>query len=283
MNPLLDELSEECFLESLKLIHAVTGITIGQNRKSMVQGRLRKRATELQMASYEDYLEQVKKDPSEEVVFIDLVTTNETCFFRTPRIWNYIYDVFLPEWHAKNPGRKFFAWSAAASGGDEAHSLGVAFQAFKEQNPKFSYQILGTDISAEMIQTCQRGMYRGRSIEAFKRYKKPWFERYMIGQGEEEYQAVAEIRNRIRFQTHNLFKPLTCPEQFDLVLLRNVLIYFTAADQEKVLHLIEPKMTSSGVLIIGESESLTHIQTPYSGIQPLVYQKKSIGSEKKAA
>ena len=110
--------TEKCFLECLALIHELTGITVATNRVSMVEGRLRKRVLLLKLESYEDYLKLVKQDKKEQVFFIDLVTTNETYFFRTPRIWDYLETKFLPEWFAKHPKQVFTAWSAAASSGD---------------------------------------------------------------------------------------------------------------------------------------------------------------------
>ncbi len=273
-NKSLEILEEATFEASLKLIYELTGITIAKNRKSMVQGRLRKRTVELGLNSYESYLERVKLDNSERPIFIDLVTTNETYFYRTPRIWNYIVDIFLPEWFKGHKGETFQAWSAAASSGEEAHTLAVILQDFKDRNQSFSYQIFGSDISQEMVGLCELGKYSGRSIEAFKNAKSELFIRYMEScDNSGTFQVRSEIKSRVRFQQHNLFKPLATRGPFDLVLIRNVLIYFKPEDQEKVISLIEPKMKEDACLIIGESESLTHIKTTLLSEQPLVYKK----------
>ena len=264
-------LNEKCFQAFLKLIYDLTGITIAQNRTSMVEGRLRKRVSALGLSSYEAYLQLVKEDRTEQVSFIDLVTTNETYFYRTPRVWEYIQNKFLPEWHLKHPKQVFMAWSAAASSGEEAHTLGLICQFFKEKNPNFVYQIMGTDISNEMVGLCQQGKYSGRSIESFKNQRPELFEKYMKKLEDGSYQAVPEIKSRIRFCQHNLFKSFQSKDKFDLVLIRNVLIYFKPNDQEKVLSLIVPKLSEQGVLIIGESESLSHIQTSFKHQEPLVY------------
>ncbi len=92
---------------------------------------------------------------------------------------------------------------------------------------------------------------------------------------DESFEVLPEIKSRLKFQNHNLFKNFDRREKFDLVLIRNVLIYFTASDQEKVVSLINPKIAEDGTLIIGESESLTHINTNFKAIEPLVYQQKS--------
>ncbi len=269
----LETVEDGTFVELLKLIHALTGITIATNRKSMVVGRLRKRVSILNLSTYEDYLARVKRDPDEKIVFIDLVTTNETYFFRTPRIWAYIIDVYLPIWMSRNADKPFLAWSAAASSGEEAHSLGVLLQSFKELNPKFTFRILGTDISREMVQRCNKGLYRGRSIDLFSKTKPDLFKKYMRESGDSQFQVAPEIKNRIQFKEHNLFNPLRTQDVFDLILIRNVLIYFTGADQERALALIEPRLCENGLLVIGESESLSSIKTGYSSIQPLLYQR----------
>ncbi len=264
-------LGETCFKKYVDIIHELTGITISSNRISMVEGRLRKRVTSLGIESYEEYLNVLKRDQTEQTCFIDLITTNETYFFRTPRIWDYIENTFIPKWHSENAGKTFTAWSAAASSGEEAHSLGVICQNYKDKNPSFKYRIVGTDISQEMIQLCKQGLYTGKAIEAFKKNRRDLFTKYMMPQKDEVYRASQMICTNINFTTHNLFTEFKNQNQFDLVLIRNVLIYFTGPDQEKVLSLIAPKLEKDGVLIIGESESLAHISTPFKHISPLVY------------
>lgn len=276
-------LSEKCLNDFIKLIHELTGITIASNRNSMVEGRLRKRLTTLGLTSYESYLKLVREDRSEQVNFVDLVTTNETYFYRTPRVWDYIEKKFLPEWFAAHPKAVFTAWSAAASSGEEAHTLGIICQAFKEKNPDFLYQISGTDISKEMVGLCQQGHYLGRSIESFKKTRPELFEKYMTKAAGDSFQVIPEIKSRLKFQQHNLFQSLQHKERFDLVLIRNVLIYFKGPDQEKVISLIGPKMAEDGVMIIGESESLTHINTNFKSVEPLVYKQNPAASSLKAS
>lgn len=264
-------LSEKCFSEFLKLIHKLTGITIASNRTSMVDGRLRKRMNALSILSYDEYLSKVQTDKSEQVFFIDIMTTNETYFFRTPRIWDYIEKKFLPEWHKNHPKQVFLSWSAAASSGEEAHSLALVCHAFKEKNPNFLYQIVGTDISQEMVSMCQQGLYKGKAIDSFKKTRPEMFQKCMRPIDGEFYQVLPEIKSRVRFQQHNLFNSLSIKDKFDLILVRNVLIYFSQPDQELVLSKLAPRLAENGVLIIGESESLSHIKTSYKHIEPLVY------------
>lgn len=270
-----DLLNEASYQDCLGLIHQLTGITVGPNRHSMIQGRLRRRMREVRIADFETYLNYVKNSESEKPFFIDLVTTNETYFFRTPRVWDYLSQEMIPSWHIKNPGQIFKVWSAACSSGEEAHSLAIVCEEFKEKNPSFQYQILATDISQEMVALASAGMYSGRSIESFREQKANLFQKYMKPSGD-KFHLSAAIRSRMQFRTHNLFQPLYPQEVFQLILLRNVLIYFTREDQEKVLAHLSGQLAPEARLIIGESESLAYIQCNFSFVMPLVYELQAI-------
>lgn len=280
----LETFSDECFLEYLATIYSLTGISIAKNKKSMVQGRLRKRIGQLALSGYPEYLERLRQSKEEKEVFINLITTNETYFFRTPRVWDFIEKTFLPEWYRKYPGQVLKVWSAASSSGEEAHSLGIVCQEFKSKNKTFSYQILGTDISQEMISLSSSGCYKGRSIEFFQNHRPDYFKKYLQENEKGFYQVIPEVRSNLKFLTHNLFHEFPLKSSFDLVLLRNVLIYFKQPDQEKVLKNIHTMLKNDGVLIIGESEALSHIQTDFKPRQPLVYSmnEKTGGNEEAA-
>lgn len=265
------EISEACFAEYITLIHKWTGITISQTRKAMLYGRLKRRMRALGHSTFESYLDYVRKTPDEKTPFIDLVTTNETYFFRTPRIWDYISKDFIPQWHQKNPMKTFRVLSGASSSGEEAHSLGILCQEFKEQRPHFQYQIVGTDISSRMVAEATDGKYSGRSIESFRH--SPRFEKYMRADGD-GFRVITEIKSRLEFRSHNLLNKFT-GEAFDLILLRNVLIYFQGPEMEKVVANLMPVMSPNGLFIIGESESLTHVQTDLEAVAPLIYRPKA--------
>lgn len=269
----LEHIDESCFEKILELVHKLIGITIAKNKKSMVQGRLRKRIASLGLSTYEDYYQLVVNSNDEKSIFIDLLTTNETYFFRTPRIWKYVEEVYLPEWFRANTGKTFQAWSAAASSGEEAHSLGIICQKFKERNPSFNYQIWGSDISRGMVSYCMKGEYQGKSVDSFKTSMPDVFQKYMKLNDEMKYEVLSEIKKKLSFFEHNLFNPLRNSINFDLILVRNVFIYFTAADQEKVLSKLWEKLDPKGVLIIGESESLASLNCNFRKIDNLIYSK----------
>lgn len=269
----LDILDDVCFIKFIDLIHAMTGITIAKNRKSMVQGRLRKRVLALSLGSYEEYLNYVLKNDQEKGPFVDSVTTNETYFFRTPRIWSYIESQLLPDYIQKRPDKTFSAWSAASSTGEEAHSLAVLCQQFKDKNTSFDYEISASDISQRVVNACRSGLYQGRSIETFKNTMPLLFSKYMVKNDKEAFSVQPDIKKRMIFFEHNLFSVPKDRKAYDLILIRNVFIYFTPEDQKKVLDLILPRLTENGILIIGESESITGISAGLLKIENLIYRK----------
>lgn len=268
------KLSRRCFKDYLSYIHRVTGITIDITKKQMVIGRIHKRVAVLGLDSYQAYLHLLKVDKGEERCFVDLITTNETYFYRTPRIWSYIRDDFLPSYYARHGDKPLNIWSAAAATGEEAYTLGILCHTLKREHPRFNYRITGTDISAAVINRAMNAVYRERAIKLFRRQEPHLFDQYFSANDRDEYQVLAQARSQIRFQTHNLFSRLSGNQQFDLILLRNALIYFNREDQEKVLANIHHHLTAQGCLIVGESESLIHLNTDFESVMPLIYRAK---------
>lgn len=270
-NNLNDNLSDKSYNKLVDLVYKHTSITIKDGRKSLLVGRFRPRLRALGLPTFEAYLDLVKSDPDEIEHFIDCITTNKTLFFRTPRIWQYLSDIFIPQWIGERHGRKLQLWSAAASTGEEAHTAGMLLESFREKHPSFDYQIVGTDISPRVIDIASKGVYQGRPIDRFRSAEPEMFQKYMKGDDANGYSVTSGIRSKIRFKTHNLFKPYRHTSKFDIVLCRNVLIYFTKPDQETVLRHIEQSIHPDGVLAIGESETLSPLKTNFATAAPLVY------------
>lgn len=270
-----DDITDACFREFVKLTYEMTGIQIGADRKSMLVSRLRKRLAKNNIPTYREYIDFVRSNPAEEQHFIDGVTTNETYFYRTPRVWDFIRNDFLKEWMEKNPSRPVRIWSAASSTGEEAHTLGIILQNFKDRNNGFDYAIFGTDISPAVVATATEGLYKGRSIHRFRQTQPDLFSKYMVGDDDSGYRVAPHIKAKIRFKNHNLFKRLVGQKSFDLIMLRNVLIYFSKADQELVLRNAAYALDKDGALAIGESESLAQLETDFVFDRPLIYRLPS--------
>jgi chemotaxis protein methyltransferase CheR len=265
------ELHLGSFNKLRELIHQKTGITVAENRKGLLESRLRGRLRETQDTSYSGYLDRVANDAAELQELIDRITTNETYCYRTPRVWDYFQKEFLPAFCEKNLPRPMRAWSAASSTGEEAHTIGIFCEEVRQNAPGFDYQVFGTDISSRVIGKAQEGRYQGKAIARLQREQPSLFQRHMVGNKEDGYSVRPDIKSRLTFKMHNLIKPLVPAQKFDIVFLRNVLIYFSSVEQERILRNVARQMQPDAVLIIGESESLTRLDTDFNQVSPLIY------------
>ncbi|MEP5729536.1 MAG: protein-glutamate O-methyltransferase CheR [Sulfitobacter sp.] len=268
-------MTDSDFTKLRAIIHKGTGITIGENRKSMLVSRLRSRLREVDEPSFSGYISRLSKDPDEMQEMTNRVTTNETYFYRTPRVWDYLEDEFLPRFLEKGQSQPMRVWSGASSTGEEAHTIGVLLENIRLTNAKFDYSVLGTDVSSRVLDVATKGLYKGRSIARFRKAKPDLFDKHMVGDDENGFKADPQIRSRLKFKLHNLFNGLKSGGPFDVVFLRNVLIYFIDEDQERILQHVWNQMRPDGVLFIGESETLTKLKTPFEQIVPIIYRPNS--------
>ncbi|QNK00766.1 CheR family methyltransferase [Dyella telluris] len=249
-----------------------TGIHMAERKWTLLQGRLRRRLQALELSRYRDYLAVLDERPDEVGAFINLVTTNETSFFRTPRIWEHFWQQLLPEWYRQHPGATLQLWSAAASTGEEAYSMAMLCEEFRERHPAFKYQILATDIASDVLAVGRAGHYQGKSIEGLRRSRPDLLAKYFQACGE-GYLVAPSLRGHVLFRGHHLHKRLDGAARFDITLLRNVLIYFDEPGQCNVLENVRRAMAPNGILVIGESESLTRLNVGFDFEQPLIYRR----------
>lgn len=254
----------------IALVRQHTGIAMAERKSVLLQGRLLPRMRALGLASYDDYLARLRAGGPEVQVFIDMVTTHETLFFRTPALWHYLERQFLPQWHGAHPDQCLRIWSAAAASGEEAYSIAMACDAFARRTPAFRYQVLGTDISSAVLARAAAGLYGGRSAEKLKQSHPALASLYFRPDGE-QLRIIPELKLHVQFAPHNLFHELAGQAPFDLVFLRNVLIYFDDASQRKVLEQVQRQMAPDARLLLGEQESLTRLGTSLRFEQAHVY------------
>jgi Methylase of chemotaxis methyl-accepting proteins len=261
--------------QALELVYLHTGITMVPTKQSMLQTRLRQRLRALQLDSYVEYLQRVQEDAEERQSFIDVVTTHHTAFFRTPRVWRHVRDVFLPEWVEHHSCGTLRSWSAACSSGEEACSIAIMCEELRRQHPKISYEILGTDISAEVVKHADEGVYSGTTATGFRNAYPELFERYNVLQSAEQFQLAPELRKRMTYATHNLLDACSWKDRYDLIFLRNVLIYFKKPDIETIVRSVAPALRKDGLLIIGEAESLSSMNVPFEFVRPQIYRLRT--------
>jgi chemotaxis protein methyltransferase CheR len=255
----------------IALVRKHTGIAMSERKSILLERRLRPRMQALSIATYQAYLDKVERDRAEIPHFIDLVTTNDTLFFRTQQVWDYVEQEFLPQWWARNPGKRLKVWSAAASSGEELYSMAMLCEEFSSATPGFSYHIHATDISRQILAQARAGQYSGRSVERIHASHPDWVKKYFKAAPGGALQIVDALKKNVELAQHNLLTPLKPQQQFDLVFLRNVLFYFDQEHQETVLQQVRHSMAPHARIILGESESISGLNTAYHFQRSMIY------------
>ena len=249
------------------LLHARSGIRLVAGKEALVMGRLDKRLRELGVETYGEYLHLLRQAGSGDEVrrTVDLLTTNETYFFREERHFDFLRRVVVP---ARRPGRPFRLWSAASSSGEEAYTAAMVLAEELADEP---WEIVGTDISSRVVSSAQRGVY---PIEAAERIPSTLLRRY-CRKGRDEYQgmmAVApQLRSRVTFLQANLMEDLSRLGRFEVILLRNVMIYFGIETKTEVIGRLQEMLHPGGYLIVSLSETLNGIASRLRPVEPSVY------------
>ncbi len=257
----------------IDLVYTHSGIHLGELTCQFVQTRLRRRLRALEMESAADYFELAKNNSDEIEHLVNAFTTNETCFFRTKPLWSFLENTYLPELAARETARAPVFWSAACSTGEEAYSLAMLSDAVYPSSKKnLKPRVIATDISTDVLDKAAAGVFSGRNINRLKAVRPEMLDAY-FEPCEDGFKLSQDIKKFVKISRHNLMDKAPQQDAYDLVTLRNVLIYFSQDDQMKIVHNIVASMKSGAILAIGESESLGYFDSGLEYVQPFVYRK----------
>jgi chemotaxis protein methyltransferase CheR len=182
----------------------------------------------------------------------EAMTVNETSFFRDLQPFEMLREVVIPNlMREKRRERRLRIWSAASSTGQEAYSLAMLLVENFPELAGWDVKIIGTDISRQVVDYAQRGRYR--RLEVNRGLPARMLVKYLVRDGE-EWEVCEPIRRMCEFQYANLCAPLLQLPEFDLVLLRNVLLYFSQHDRRTLFSDVHRKMTPTGYLLLGNAE-----------------------------
>ena len=263
------DISDEEFRKFQKFIFEAAGITLSDTKKPLVSGRLAKRLQHFQFDSYGKYFQMLSNGgAADEVqIAIDLLTTNETYFFREQKHFD-----FLRQRAAAHRQREpFRVWSAACSSGEEAYSIAMVLADCQPGQP---WEVLGSDISTRVLQQARRGHYLD---ERARLVPHDYLQRFCLkGTGEHQGTMLVDrnLRSRVEFHQANLTQPLPPLGAFDFVFLRNVMIYFNDDTKRRVVRNVLSLLKQDGILLVGHSESLNGISDAVRQLSPAIYVKK---------
>ncbi|WP_189415230.1 CheR family methyltransferase [Cellvibrio zantedeschiae] len=258
--------SDKEFYLFQQLILDKLGIFLPLQKKALLSNRLWKRLRECDLNSYQDYYRLIvdKKGEAELHVALELVTTNETYFFREQKHFDYMEQSIFPMFRN---GSKLRVWSAAASTGEEPYSIAMMLADKCQSN----WELECSDVNNTVIEQARRGVYPESRIRNIPQHYLHRFCRKGIGPQDGFVRVTQDLRDRVNFFTLNLHYDFPDIGKFDLVFLRNVLIYFENDTKEKVLERIAKVLNPNGVLFVGHSESLHGVTQRFAPIKPAIY------------
>lgn len=266
------EISDKEFQNFKLWIFKNAGIHLADHKKALVMGRLSPRLRHYQLSSYGQYYDLLtgeKSNPGETQIAIDLLTTNETYFFREPKHFDFLRDDILP---VRERGRVFRVWSAAGSSGEEAYSIAMLLDSCMKNDP---WEVVASDLSSRMLEKASTGLY---PIARSEKIPKSLLHKYCLkGIEEQEGKFIINryLRSRVKFRQINLVESIPDMGLFDVIFLRNVMIYFEKDTRDQVVKRLLPLLKVGGYFIVGHSESLNGIDVDLKVIKPSIYKKNS--------
>ena len=242
------------FLQTL--LHQQSGLSLGPGKEYLIESRLTPVAATLGYGPLNVLIAYLRKGVAPAVVksVCDAMTTNETLFFRDTTPFKHFREVLLPEAaaRARLQGRAVRIWSAACSTGQEAYSLSMIIEQEERQLGGARIEILGTDYSTAAVQRAREGVFnqfevqRGLPIQQLLQYFTKTGDGFRIND---------PLRKRVRFQEGNLLKPFGDLGTFDIIFVRNVLIYFDQATKKDILERMSRQILPGGALVLGGTEN----------------------------
>ena len=277
-------ISDELFQKLGTLITERFGIKMPPDKKIMFQSRMQRRLLELEINSFDEYAKMLLNanlDSPELSVLADYISTNKTDFFRENDHFQFITDQIIPEYLNKKfnfKGPKLKIWSAGCSNGQEAYSIAITLEEYiRLKKMPIDYSILATDISVRMLKNAAEAVYPISSMDVISLDLKHRYFLKSKDQKDQKVRLIKDLRDKVTPAYLNLMDDnYFLNDEFDLVFLRNTLIYFNPQVQQKVLTKVLNNIKTGGYLIIGHSESLINMNLPIRSIVPSIYVKINI-------
>ena len=230
----------------------MTKIDLNFYKEKQMRRRIDTIAAKNGAKSYEEYVKMIKEDKTKFEAFVNFLTINVSEFYRNIDQWELMDKSVIPEILKNNKGT-IKIWSAACSTGDEPYSLAMAFS---KHVPLNRIKIVATDIDKQVIEHAKVGLYNAKSIAGVPdEMKKKYFTQ--VGPS---YQIADEIKKCVEFREHNLLKD-TYPKDFDLILCRNVVIYFTDEAKDMIYENFFNSLKNKGILFIGSTEQISNYKS----------------------
>ena len=258
------ELTDDVFRLLREQIYKRSGMWFNDSSKYLLQKRLSPRAQELNFDSFQKYFYFLQYDPRSDAEFdqiFDLITTNETYFFREPAQLRAFTEEIIPDILSRKSVKKIRIWSAGCSSGEEPYSLAMLLQEAGWYDHAV-FEIFASDINQQVLSKARKGIYREN---AFRVTTPEMREKYFTRETDTSWRVRDEIRNRVSFGRLNLYDEarVSLLGHLDIIFCRNVIIYFDDASKKVVVSNFYNRLVEGGYLLLGHSESLISLSTQF--------------------
>ena len=263
----IKRLTDDEFKKFAKLIYEESGIFLKETKITLLSNRLRKRLGPLNLKEFSDYYDYLQRLTGEQKkkeyeLLLDVVSTNETYFFRNERHFEAFSDYCLTEIAKNKKEKKLKIWSAACSTGEEPYTLAICVLEQMHLFPGWHIEIIATDIAPSVLEFAREGIYSGRRIEKVApEHLNKYFT--LIDKERGVYRINDQCKKLVNFHYHNFFKS-PFPDQVDVIFCRNVMIYFDKIHQRELVAGFYKSIVDDGYLFIGHSETLHSISDDFS-------------------
>jgi chemotaxis protein methyltransferase CheR len=270
------DLTPALFQKFAEIIHREAFINMKDSKLTLLSNRLRKRLRALGMGTYDEYYNYLIHETTgnEMINFIEVVTTNESYFWRSIQNYEMLKRDILPDLLKRFPYETLNFWSAGSSTGEEPYNLAIELIQGMVQNGPFTFKIRASDISKRVVDFARAGRYAGRKIERIP--QKVLHRYFMKDLNDPEYYIIRDdIKKKVDFFVENLFE--ANPGKMHGIFCRNVMIYFSAEDQARLSDHFYEVLRPGGYLVIGHAESLQGMKSRFAVInfpRGIAYQKE---------
>ncbi|KGJ91788.1 CheR family methyltransferase [Colwellia psychrerythraea] len=258
--------SEEVYTLFQKLVYDKLGIHLAKQKRMMLGHRLLKRVKHIKANGFSDYFRFISHpDNDHELeIALELMTTNETFFFREEKHFEYMAKTILPN---INPNKEYKVWSAASSSGEEPYSIAMLLN----EHCSAPWSVVASDVNKSVLAHARKGIYID---DRTKLLPHKYREAYCV-KGTNEFEGYMrvkpELRNRLHFFSFNLLDSMSSLGKFDLIFIRNVMIYFDDKTRQKIINGLQQCLNEGGYLFISHSETLHGLEHSFELIKPAIY------------
>ncbi len=248
-----------------KQIYSLTQIDLNAYKEQQMRRRIDSLINKHKIKTYKDYVAAIKADKNLFEEFVNYLTINVSEFYRNPEQWRVLENDILPQLMAKS--RRLKIWSAACSTGDEPYSLVMMLS---RHMPLSNIKIMATDIDKQVLAKAKEGLY---NVKSLKTLPPDLMKKYVTQVNEYTYKVADEVKRCVDFKQHNLLKD-AYPTDCDLIVCRNVLIYFTEEAKTEIYKKFNTSLKKDGILFVGSTEQIIQAQTlGYATAKSFFYRK----------